>query len=1485
MSITSLAIKRPILFIVFYLLLVGLGFFSYKQLKFELLPELATPFVVVATQYPGASPKEVENSVTKKIEDVVAEVSKVKKVTSASSENISIVTLEFLASANADQAAQDVQRAVSKVVSEFGVGIKNPSIEKFNINDLPVLRVGVTSSGSAEDLFELIKNQIKPSLSQIKSVGRVTLMGGAEKEIKIWIDNAQLLRYRLSLPEVLDVIQKANQDVPLGKVKDGDAQFSIRLAGKVNDFDELLNQDIKIFGDGSKIKVRDVATIILDKKETLVVNRLDLKPSIGLFIGKRVGSNAVEVSESVRKQFENLENEYASINLKFEIAQDTSEFTLKAAEHVFEDFLIALILVALVMLVFLHSIRNAAIVMLAIPTSLASAFIMMFLFDYSLNLMTLLAMSLVIGILVDDSIVVLENIYRHLEMGKDKVQASLDGRNEIGFAALSITLVDVVVFLPMALVPGLVGSLVKQFSLVIVVSTLSSLVVSFTLTPMISSRFAQLTHLKKGKFFDNILLFFEHQFENLTQAYEGILLWSLKHKWATIAIAMLLLFGSIALAGFGFIGSEFAPSTDKGEMSLFVSMPQGTSIEKTDEIVKNIENQIKTIPEVTKTFTSVGYQNDGFNDNFAPNLAAVSISLLPLNQRTKSINQLAREVKTLAMQNAGIKARVSPVGLFGAQDAPIQILISNNDRDSVLKAARILLEKLKKVDGILSPRLSSEQGKPEVEIIIDRNKVAEFGLDIASVGMALRAAINGDEEMKIKVGNSNISTRIQLQLFNRNNTNKLLNLSFMNEKGLHIYLHQFAQIKLVSSPSTLERRNKVPSTIMLSQVTGRAVGDVGEDIKTAFSKSQIPANTRISYEGDLELQDDGFDKLGLALLASVILIYLIMVVLYNNWVYPFVVLFSIPLAIVGALLALALTAKTINVFSIFGLIMMMGLVAKNAILLVDRANENLAEGKSVGESLVEAGRTRLRPIVMTTLAMVIGMLPLALAKGAGSEINSGLAWVLIGGLSSSMFLTLVIVPVMYDSLTWLKRRFSQKAKLSEQVPAHVVIIGVFAAVFSLSAQAQKDTSAVSWTVNEAVDYGLAHNYQLQVANLEIEKSASRRKEAFGNFLPTVAISGNYIRNINPPVFFFPTFGQDPITGAIQIDEKRLAPINAALKNTYLAGVNANLPLIAASNFAGFKVAKASEDISKADLEVQKQNLKYSIIKSYYGILLAIESRKLIEQSIARAQEALRETKNLYARGLAIDADTLTAFVALRNLYPAQSKIETAIENGKIIFKSLLGMPDEENFALSESLLAFDIATPDAKSLSLKELVAQRKDMRVLLTQKAAARAIYSLEKNKYLPTLDLIANYQIQSQSDQFNFSLQPWIRSNYIGLQLNFPIFNGFRFAEKVSQAKISMRQLESQTKLAESQALAEIKTTQNSLKSSLFRVNETQTTIKDAERSVRLKKSRLEKGLIKLGEFQEANLALSRAENNYLQSLYDYLLAKCDAEKAQGQ
>jgi multidrug efflux pump subunit AcrB len=773
MSITELAIKRPIIFIVLFLVLCGFGLIAYKNLKYELLPNLVTPIATIITSYPGASPKEVENSITKKIEEGVSGVSNIKKLNSNSSENLSLVTIEFAADANADQAVQDLQRAISKISAELPAGVKLPAVEKFNVNDAPVLRLGITSSARETELYSIIKNQIKPRIAQIKNTGRVSILGGAEAEIKIYANQQKMVSYGISNIELAEAIRRSNNDFPVGSIKDNDAELGIRVAGKVTDLSAIENQPVRTLADGSTIKVKDVTRIVTEAKNITIINRLNSSPSIGLFISKQTGSNAVDVSARVQKELAVLEKEYKNIDLKFSIAQDSSEFTLAAANAVYHDFFIAVLLVALVMLVFLHSIRNAIIVMLAIPTSLMSAFIMMYLMGYSLNLMTLLAMSLVIGILVDDSIVVLENIYRHLEMGKEKTQASLDGRNEIGFAALSITLVDVVVFLPMALVPGLVGSLVKQFSLVIVVSTLSSLLVSFTLTPMIASRFAKLAHLSNTSFFGRIGLFFEKIINGFTQWYLGILQWSLKYKIATLSITLALLFGAFGLVGTGIVGSEFAPSTDKGELSLLINMQPGTKLSETDNAVAEIEKKLKSVAEVTKTFTSVGYQADGFNENYSSHVAAINISLVAAEKRKKTLQDLSKEVKVLAMQVPGVKARVSPIGLLGANDAPIQILVSGADRDSVFAAATTLLSAIRPVTGIVNPRLSAELGKPEIEVVINREKAALLGLNLEAVGIEMRYAINGYDELKFRNKNEEADVRILLNEDERNNTGAL----------------------------------------------------------------------------------------------------------------------------------------------------------------------------------------------------------------------------------------------------------------------------------------------------------------------------------------------------------------------------------------------------------------------------------------------------------------------------------------------------------------------------------------------------------------------------------------------------------------------------------------------------------------------------------------------------------------------------------------
>lgn len=1030
MKITELAIKRPILFIVFYLIIAGLGILGYSKLRYELLPELATPVITITAVYPGGSPSEIENTVSKKLEDAISGVNKIKKVSTYSAENSSVISIEFIADADPEKAMQDVQRAVNKILPELPAAVKSPTLESYSINAEPVLRIGTTANIPEEQLYELLDKQIRQGISQIRNVGRVTLLGGSPREVKVSVNLEKLKAYGIGIDELTEAIGRSNVEIPIGAVKSADGEFDVRTTGKVRDFDQLRMQPVRILSDGSVIYVKDVADIKEGKKDLSVVNRINGENSIGLLVDKQTGANAVEASELVREHLTKLESLYSDVGLKFSVIQDSSEFTLKAAHSVYFDFFVAVALVALVMLVFLHSLRNAVTVLIAIPTSLLVAFIMMFTLDYSLNLMTLLAMSLVIGILVDDSIVVLENIYRHLEMGSDRMKASLDGRTEIGFAAMSITLVDVVVFLPLAFVPGLVGSLVKEFSLVIVISTLSSLMVSFTLTPMISSRFSKLTHLDGKSIFSRFALFFEKQIDSLTRLYERVLDWALKNKWKTIGICGAFLIASLSLMFTGYVGSEFVPTADKGELSLLITAPPGTRLNEMDRIVESIEKRIEKVPEVTKQFTLVGYQSDGFNENKGGNVASINISLVEAKDRKKSLSQISRELKRIALLESGVKVDVSTVGLFGTNAAPIQLLLYGQNRDSVISTARRLLDDVRKIDGIVAPKLSVEESKPSLQVNIDRKKLGDLGLTVEGISSALRIAINGSDDMKFSKDGTDIDMQISLREKDRANISDLENFPFVNSSGQSVYLKQFAEVKLSTAPSVLERRNKQSSVMLMAKVAGRPTGDVGEDIKAMVKSNPLPSSVFLSYEGDLDMQDDAFGSLAVALIMSLILIYLIMVALYNNWAYPFVVLFSIPVGAGGSILALALAGRSMNIFSIFGLIMMMGLVAKNAILLVDRANDRLAEGEPLHEALIDAGKTRLRPILMTTLAMVIGMLPLALSKGASAEMISSLAWVLIGGLTSSMFLTLVLVPVVHYGITKLIQK-TRKRKGNE----------------------------------------------------------------------------------------------------------------------------------------------------------------------------------------------------------------------------------------------------------------------------------------------------------------------------------------------------------------------------------------------------------------------------------------------------------------------
>ncbi|MDX2061800.1 MAG: efflux RND transporter permease subunit [Bacteroidia bacterium] len=1038
-SITAILIRRPTLVVVLFLVLGILGLFSYTQLSYELIPKVDPPVVTITTIYPGAAPNEVETSVVKEIEDAVSLIEGIDNMRSTSSEGIAFTLINFEQDQDIDQAIQNVQRKVNAIRANLPSDVEEPTIDKFALDELPILTVAVTADMSPKAFFDLMEDRVKPRLSKISGVGTISIVGGEEREIQVNVDAEKLKLYGLSIGQVSQTIGAYNLDVPTGNVKDQDGQYNVRVAGKFTSLEQLHSLVVAQSSTGSDITLGMIADVNDGIVEPTNVVRLNLKPAVGLFVTKQTDANAVAVSQLVRAEFETLKADYAREGLFFEVANDTSDFTIQAAEAVQHDLFLAIVLVALVMLVFLHSLRSSFIVMVALPASIISTFIAFYVFGFTLNLMTMLALSLVVGILVDDSIVVLENIYRHLEMGKSRRQAALDGRNEIGFTALSITLVDVVVFLPLGFVGGLVGGIISSYALVIVISTMISLLVSFTITPVMASRMAKLEHFQARTFIGRLVLGFEGWFTGLSRRYGQSVGWvvrSTARRWViTIGSLMAMIATMMFLVGGGYIGGEFFERSDRGEFSVIAELPLNAKLEQTNQLAFQVESAISDVPEVDRIFTNVGASNEGLIGSSSANVAELRVNLVPFEQRQRTTEQITSEIRrTLRERFPNVKARVTPIGFFGSADeAPIQLILNGPNYDSVLVAADRMLRFTQNIPGTSDVRLSTQDGKPELRVDLDRTKMADLGLTIAEVGASLRTALTGDDDSKYRDGTKDYDIRVRLDQFDRTRTEDVKRLTFLSTRGELIELQQFATVYLDAGPSKLERYNRSASITLSSQIVGVPSSDVSTAMINQMSQPGfLPGTVSYDWEGDVKNQSEGFGSLGLALLLAIIFMYLIMVALYNSYVYPFVVLFSLPVAIIGALFALALTNKPFSVPSILGIIMLQGLVAKNAILLVDFALKRMADGLSLKEAVAEAGRERLRPIVMTTFALIFGMMPIAIATGAGAEWKNGLAWALIGGLTTSMFLTLFVVPAAFvqttATLRYVGRLFGRKRK-------------------------------------------------------------------------------------------------------------------------------------------------------------------------------------------------------------------------------------------------------------------------------------------------------------------------------------------------------------------------------------------------------------------------------------------------------------------------
>ncbi len=1027
MNITKISINRPSLIIVLFSVFILLGYIGFKNLSYELLPDFNQPVIVVKTIYPGAEPEEVETSVSKKLEDALSNLEGIDYIQSKSLPNASIIIANLKYGTDVDFAMQDAQRQIDNIRNDLPDEILSPTMSKVSPSDLPIMSISATSSLPATEFYQKMVDDILPQIKQLKGVAEIDILGGEQREIQVKVDPDKLKLNKVSLSQVVEAILRAGKDIPAGKIKTDKVENSVRLLGKFHTIKDIEEVQVAMPSPGSPVYVKDVATVVDGIKDIESLSRYNGAEGLGLVLKKQGDANAVDVSKRVREKLQEIEKKNKKEGVKFIIADDSTDKTIAAVESVVDDLILAVILVSLVMLLFLRSFRNAIIVLVAIPTSLVTAFAVMWIMGYTLNLMTLLAMSLIIGILVDDATVVLENIQRHLDMGKEKRKAAFEGRMEIGFSAIAITLVDVVVFLPILFLQVFVADMLKEFSVVVITSTLTSLLVGFTLTPWLASRIGKAEDVKPTNWFNKFLLWFEKKLNNFINSYVKQLDWVLNHKAIFGVIVVILIILTGVLMKQNIIGNELIATGDQGKFSLFLEYDKFTPLKQNNIESSKVERFLLQQPEVESVFSNIGGPTTSIGSSGVglPYKSEFTIQLVPEDKRHgESTEKFMIDIRnSLQKEFPGVKFSMTALGLV-ARSSPIEITLSGSDLNEVKKVADSLKAVIEKIPGADNVQLSVTEGTPELKVQPDRDKLQRLGLNAAYVGMNLRTAFTGNDDATLTEKGTEYPVRVWLDKFDRQNYDDVANLTVINPKGMPVKVSQFAKVEQDKAPSMLERMNRLPSITITADALGRPSGSVADDFKAYIKSHPLPEGIEMAWGSDIKKQIDSFGAMANVLLISFILIYLILVALYDSFIYPLVVMFAIPAAIIGALLALNLSLSSLSLFSLLGLIMLMGLVVKNSILIVDFTNQLKARGLSTKEALLEAGKERMRPILMTTFAMVIGMIPIAIAKGTASEWKNGLAWVIIGGLLSSLMLTVYLVPVIYYLVDLAKEKFS-----------------------------------------------------------------------------------------------------------------------------------------------------------------------------------------------------------------------------------------------------------------------------------------------------------------------------------------------------------------------------------------------------------------------------------------------------------------------------
>ena len=1042
MPLTRFAVTRYLATVAIFLAVAVAGIASYTALPINQFPKVNIPVVTVVTTYPGANPQAVEIQVTQPVENVLAGLSNIDTLTSTSGEGFSSVVITFTDQADPTQISSAVQQQLSTIGGSLPAGASQPVAQKVDLSQVPVMELALVDDSLApQDLYDVAHDTLLPPLQGLNGVSTVQLIGGRQDQITVAVNPTRLAGYGVSLSQVQAALAAANTSLPGGSITQRGSAFDLEVTGLVTRPADLAGIVVASSpsatpgGSSSQVRLRDIATVSAGASDQTQITRVNGQQAILIAIGQQNGFNLTDVTDGVNKALPQFKA-FIPASSQLVVVQDNTPFVRASLLGIEEELVTAIFLTALVLLSFLHNARAAIIVLFSIPTTLLTTFLAMRLLGFSLNFLSTLALVLTIGILVDDSIVVLENILRHLERGAAPLRAALDGRAEIGLAALAITLVDVVVFAPTGLVSGTIGGFFREFGFTIAAATLTSLAVSFTLTPMLAARLlanrGEATHTSSllGRFGRR----WDRWFHALEERYRRLLGWSLRHRPIVLVAAGLSLGVGIGLVGSGRVATEFVPNADSGVFTVSTTEPPGTPLEAHDAAMQEIDQILLDMPDVQTVTASVGVSGQGILGSSSTGQArfgTATVQVRPLSSGRPPIDAIVADARQRLAQVPGITIQVTSSGGGGGGGSghPVAVQIQGPDLSQLNILADQLEQELDATPGLVNVSNGASVGSPELLVQVDQARADELGVSTASLGTAVRTAFAGVTATKFQKPDGTLENVVlELASQARTDVGSLDTLPILTSSGQSVPLSSFATISQTSGPSQISRNNRQRLvTVGADLDTGVALGTVTPRVQAAIARLALPPGYTASAGGNLQQQSQSFGQLFQALAASVLLAYLLMAILYNSLIDPLVILFSLPVAFGGAMVGLWLFGYSFSIFAAIGLILLAALSIKNGILLVDRTNRNREAGMEKRAALLEAGPARLRAILMTSITIALSLFPTALKFGEGAELRAPLAATVLGGVVSSTLLTLVLVPVMYSYLDGLPTRLAHAA--------------------------------------------------------------------------------------------------------------------------------------------------------------------------------------------------------------------------------------------------------------------------------------------------------------------------------------------------------------------------------------------------------------------------------------------------------------------------